>query len=66
MFKITTEVTYITERDLFLQTRYKLSSNEIDINDVDIYDVYDHELVKESNLLILKIKGKYSIIKSRY
>lgn len=57
---IETSVTYINENDLFLSSKYKM------IDEITLYDVKDKNIIRKSNILILKLNGKYKVLKSRY
>ena len=54
-------VTYITEKDL-----HKECEKWKDINRITIQDVKDIQSIVKATLVILKFKGKYKVIKSRY
>lgn len=58
--KITTEVTYVSEKDLRSEKRDK------SILDIDLDDLIDINLTRNSPIIILKIGGKYKLLKSRY
>lgn len=66
MFKVITEVTYITVDDLKEPAASQLRGNRITVNEVTRADLKDRDLCMISSVIILKHKLQYSCVKSRY
>ena len=57
MKRVAAVITYITMKDIRKHTSF---------DNVSYYDVKDIDLLRNSEVLILKHQGKYKVLKSRY
>lgn len=60
MTEIATVVTYVTEDDLIDAAKL------YNVEQIDVTHLKDFSVVLKSNVLILKFKGRYKLLKSRY
>ena len=60
MRNVETIVTFVDRTDII-----SLKRNS-PIEEIDIYDLKDHDIYMKSHILILNWDGKYKVLKSRY
>lgn len=71
MQTINSEVTYLNELDLNLDTRKLLEDHDISIHDVTLYDVMmrtlkDKMFYRRCSIIIVKYNGDYKVLKSKF
>jgi hypothetical protein len=57
---VETQVTYFEKDDLVK------FAQDLPIEEIEYTHVKHHEILLKSNVVILKLKGKYRVLKSRY